>query len=198
MNYFTFPYRSCEYLKLRELQIDFQHCRAVVLGDGGDKIGVTSVQDLAAVVAAAVEFEGVWPRIGGVRGELITIAELIALGEKIRGLISSLFPFLWCGTADFVIGKKFEVARLSVEDVEKGELKTEWIPSFTSLSCEELARSTSDEYKRENLARVLLAGNLLATRRGAWAVSDEWNRLLPEFKMTGVEEFLPEHWKGKP
>ena len=95
-------------------------------------------------------------------------------------------------------GKAFEVTRLSEADVERGELKTEWIPSFTSLSCEELARRAGMERApREELARKLLVGALLATRRGAWAVSDEWNRLLPGLKMTGVEEFLREYWEGK-
>jgi nucleoside-diphosphate-sugar epimerase len=56
-----------------------------VLGDGEDRMSLTTVQDLAKVVAAAVEYEGEWPEIGGVCGGQITISELIRLGEKVRG-----------------------------------------------------------------------------------------------------------------
>jgi hypothetical protein len=34
--------------------------------------------------------------------------------------------------------------------------------------------------------------------RGTWAVSDEWNQLLPNLKMTTVDEFLRDIWEGKP
>lgn len=43
----------------------------------------------------------------------------------------------------------------------------------------------------------LIAGMLLANSAGSMKVSDEWNRLLPDFKFTGVEEFLTPAWKGK-
>jgi hypothetical protein len=43
------------------------------------------VQDLGAVVAAAIDYEGEWPEVGGVRGGQITLSELIKLGEEIRG-----------------------------------------------------------------------------------------------------------------
>jgi hypothetical protein len=90
------------------------------------------------------------------------------------------------------------VTRLSEADVEKGDLKTEWIPSFTQQSIEVLAQgSAPGTHPREAIARVLLAGSLLATKRGAWVVSDEWNRRLPELKLTGIDEFLREQWNGK-
>lgn len=55
--------------------------------DGGDddRITLTSAQDLAAVVARAVEYEAAWPVVGGIRGCEMTVAELLRLGEEIRG-----------------------------------------------------------------------------------------------------------------
>lgn len=48
-----------------------------------------TAKDLANVVAKAVEHEGEWPVVGGIRGDEVTIGEIIALGEKIRGTSSS-------------------------------------------------------------------------------------------------------------
>ncbi|KAE9374057.1 nmrA-like family protein-like protein [Stipitochalara longipes BDJ] len=180
LNYFTYPYRSCEHLKLRELQIDFQNSRAIVLGNGDDRISLTTVEDLAAFVAAAIDYEGEWPEVGGVCGGRTTFSDLIKFGEEIRG-------------------KSFTVTRLSKADVEAGDLKTEWIPSFTQESGETLAQASApDRHPREAISRVLLAGSLLATAHGAWDTSDEWNLLLPELKLTGIEEFLRQQWKEKP
>ena len=56
-----------------------------MLGDGEDRMSLTTVQDSAKVVAAVVEYDGEWPEIGGVCGGQIAISELIRLGEEIRG-----------------------------------------------------------------------------------------------------------------
>ena len=74
------------------MHIDFQHRRAIVLDgdDGGgdgtdDRIALITVKDLAAVVARAVEYEGEWPVVGGIRGCELSVGEIIRLGEEIRG-----------------------------------------------------------------------------------------------------------------
>jgi hypothetical protein len=78
--------------------IDFNKRRALTL-DGGDddRITLTTVQDLANVVALAVEYEGEWTVVGGIKGTEISIRELLALGEKVRGTFisfSSAIPFI--------------------------------------------------------------------------------------------------------
>jgi hypothetical protein len=86
--------------------IDFNKRRALTL-DGGndDRITLTTVQDLANVVTLAVEYEGEWPVVGGIKGTEISIGELLALGEKVRGTFISFpcaIPFItkplsmWC------------------------------------------------------------------------------------------------------
>lgn len=57
--------------------------------DGGDNdlITLTTVEDLANVVARAVEYDGEWPVDGGIKGTEISIGQLIALGEKVRGML---------------------------------------------------------------------------------------------------------------
>jgi hypothetical protein len=73
-----------------EMPFDFTTRRALVL-DGGDddRITLTTVQDCANVVARAIDFEGEWPVVGGIRGGDLSIGQLIALGEKIRGACTS-------------------------------------------------------------------------------------------------------------
>ena len=74
-----------------ELPIDFNNRRALVLdGADDDRITLTTVQDLANVVARAIDFEGEWPVVSGIKGADMSIGQVIALGEKIRGACCSL------------------------------------------------------------------------------------------------------------
>jgi hypothetical protein len=98
-------------------------------------------------------------------------------------------------------GKRFAVDKLSKNDVEAGELKSTWIPDFSRLkrSLEDLALVPATAgLSADFLARMVVTGSLLAVARGAWDVSDEWNQLLPELKLTGIEDFLGNVWEGKP
>lgn len=55
------------------------------MGDGNYPVCLTTVQDLGGVVAEALDYEGRWPVDGGFFGARTTVAELVRLGEKIRG-----------------------------------------------------------------------------------------------------------------
>ena len=92
LNYLTGPHKSSQHIHVMELPIDFHKRRALVL-DGGDDdlLTLTTVQDLAHVVARAIDDEGEWPVVSGIRGADMSIGQLIALGEKIRGAYT---PFL--------------------------------------------------------------------------------------------------------
>ena len=86
MNYLTTPYKSSKHVHQMEIPFDFANRRIIML-DGSDnaRLTLTSVQDFANVVAQAIEFEGEWPVVGGIKGTEISMKELIALGERIRG-----------------------------------------------------------------------------------------------------------------
>ncbi|KAI0015515.1 hypothetical protein F4780DRAFT_70399 [Xylariomycetidae sp. FL0641] len=43
-----------------------------------------SVNDLAVIVTRAVPYEGRWPKIGGIRGNRLTSAQVIAVSKKVR------------------------------------------------------------------------------------------------------------------
>ena len=66
--------------------IDFQNRRAIAV-DGYDAIMTyTTIKDLAAVVARAVDLDGEWPVIGGIRGNRVSISQILKIGEKVRGV----------------------------------------------------------------------------------------------------------------
>lgn len=96
VNYLVYPYRSAKHFNSFETQISFDKRRAIIL-DGGedDRITLTTAHDLANVVARAVEYEGEWPVVGGIKGTELSIGQLIVLGEKIRGT-APLISFPLC------------------------------------------------------------------------------------------------------
>lgn len=70
-----------------ELFFDFENRRAIFIDDGdNDRMSFITVEDFTKVIVQAVEFDGEWPVIGGIRGTDISIGNLIALGEKVRGM----------------------------------------------------------------------------------------------------------------
>lgn len=44
----------------------------------------------------------------------------------------------------------------------------------------------------EQVIAEIMKGGL----QGAWGVSDEWNKLLPDLKLTTLGEFLTRYWKS--
>ena len=96
-NYLTYPYQSTKHIHPMEALFDFNKRRAVMI-DGGadDRVNWVTAQDLANVVARAVDFEGEWPAVGGIRGTELSIGQTIAIGEKIRGafLPTNLNPLM--------------------------------------------------------------------------------------------------------
>ncbi|KAE8394149.1 hypothetical protein BDV23DRAFT_147960 [Aspergillus alliaceus] len=173
VNYFTHPHQSSRHVHSMEMTIDFANRRAILL-DGGDDdyLTLTTVQDVANVVARAVDFEGEWPVVGGIRGTDVTIRQLVALGEKVRG------------------GAPFKIERVKAQDLENGAWKTSWVPKLDHPS---IPPEQVDVF-----SRVIVVGFLRAIAAKAYNISDEWNRLLPDYKFTQAEEFLTEAWHGKP
>ncbi|KAK4652204.1 hypothetical protein QC762_609060 [Podospora pseudocomata] len=171
-DYLCYPYKSSKHIHPFQTQIDFHARRAIILEDSEDaRITWTTAKDLANVVAKAVEHEGEWPVVGGIRGDEVTIGEIIALGEKIRG-----DPFI--------------VEKLKAEDIKAGIVKSSWLPVVDHPSLSPAAV--------EAMAKGFLSGMLLGISAGVLKVSNEWNRLLPDYEFTRAEEFLTEVWESKP
>ncbi|KAJ5128597.1 hypothetical protein N7448_002314 [Penicillium atrosanguineum] len=173
VNHRTHPHQSMKYVQSTELPFDFENRRALMVnGSCDDEISLVTVDDFSNVVARAIDFEGEWPVIGGIRGTIISIRELIALGEKVRG------------------GTPFHIEKVQAKDIESGKWQTSWAPKLSHPSI-------PPEYE-EVFSRVGVASILLAISKNAYSVSDDWNRLLPDYKFTAAKDFLSQAWGGKP
>ncbi|KAJ4258834.1 hypothetical protein NW762_007921 [Fusarium torreyae] len=166
-NYMTYPFKSSKHVLMFETPINFHGRRALLVDDGEAIITLTTAQDAAQVTALAVEDESEWPLVSGVKGSDITLNELVALGEKIRG-------------------GPFTVEKLKSEDLRAGVVKAPWLPlpEHPAIPVE----------IREKYAANIIQGILLAFKDGAFQISDEWNKRLPDFKFTSPEEFLTKAW----
>ncbi|KAK6508683.1 hypothetical protein TWF506_010762 [Arthrobotrys conoides] len=169
-NYFAASHQTAKHVFAFQLQIDFDNRRAIILEGSEDApINLITVEDFANIVALAVEYEGPWPLVGGIKGDEVTVGQLIALGEKLRG--------------------PFSVEKLKVDDLKAGNLKSSWIPKISHPSI------PADQV--ELISQAFASGILLALSNGAYRVNDAWNKLLPDYKITQAEEFLAGVWNDK-
>ena len=168
---------------------DYQNRRAIVVNGQDFTMTFTTVQDLAAVVAEALDYDGEWPLIGGIRGNSVKVSQILKIGEKVRGM-----PFRYQHKKDYLftgdLGRPFAIDTVELEDLEAGILKTSW-------TLEARHPSVSDE-QAANMLKAVLIGTLLSGAKGAWAVSDEFNRILPDYKFAQLEDFLAKVWEDKP
>lgn len=133
-------------------------------------ITFTTVSDLAAVVARAIDYDGKWPVTGGIRGNRVTFSQIIDIGRRIRGSL--------------------DVTVLKVEDLEFGDLKSPW-------NLQAVHHAVPDDQAQALLKQVAI-GFLLSSSKGAWDVSDDFNRIFPDFEFTSLKDFLTGTWEDKP
>ena len=86
MNYLGHPHKTAKHITTIPLQVNVEKRHALVVEGSLDQhVTFTSVQDIGGVVARAVEYEGDWPAIGGMRGSRVTIRKLLKTAEDVRG-----------------------------------------------------------------------------------------------------------------
>ncbi|THY50650.1 NAD(P)-binding protein [Aureobasidium pullulans] len=168
LNYLTYPYKSTKHLQNTETPFDFEQCRHLVV-DGS--ITFTTVEDLAQVVARAIDLESEWPVVGGISGNELSMEELVALSEKIRG-------------------KSAKVEKIPVEELKDGSWKSSWSPRIEHPSI------PADQV--DQLSKFMVGSILLGVTAGEFVCSDEWNQLLPDLEFTQAEGYLTKAWKDKP
>ncbi len=89
MEYLATPYKTAKHLEPLGTMIDFQNRRAIVV-EGYDAIMTyTTVHDVAAIVARAVDLDVEWPVVGGISGNRVPISALLKIGENFRGMFYS-------------------------------------------------------------------------------------------------------------
>lgn len=194
MDYLASPHKTAKYVTPLDTFIDFQNRKAIVV-DGYENaiLTLTAVRDIAGMVARAVEYDGEWPKIGGIRGNRVTISQILEIGERVRGV--SRHPLIPCNAQNShsISGRPFTIDKVQLRDLEAGNLEASWAlgkrhPSFTEDLADQLAA----------MLKTVLIGMLVSSAKGAWDVSDAFNRRLPDFEFTGIEDFLTKAWEGKP
>ncbi|KAI1105977.1 hypothetical protein F4804DRAFT_302512 [Jackrogersella minutella] len=171
LNYLAYPHKTAKHLDPLQSIFDFENRRAMIVDGHEDTIiTLTTIADFAAIIALAVGYDGTWPEIGGIRGSRLTVTQVLEIGSRVRG-------------------HPFAVAKMKVEDLEAGDLKTPWglEAVHSAVSAEEASA----------LLKVVPIGILLSSAKGAWDVSDEMNQLFPEYQFTPPEDFLSKVWEGK-
>lgn len=86
LNYLAYPHKTSKHVDPLQTVFDFENQRAMVVDGHEDAIlTLTTVADVAAVVALAVEYEGAWPKTGGISSNRVTFSQLLDIGRRIRG-----------------------------------------------------------------------------------------------------------------
>ncbi|KAK0737776.1 hypothetical protein B0T18DRAFT_440797 [Schizothecium vesticola] len=153
LEYLAHPHQPTAHIRPLALQIDVANSRVLVAKGALDaKFTFTSVRDLARAVVAAVEYEGVWPVVGGVRGTTTTTRELVGVVER-------------------VTGRAVVVEEVDVEG--EGVVGASWLPRLDHPSFDAMG-----EEEREKVAVGFWAVYLKSLEAGAWEVGGEWNEVL--------------------
>ncbi|KAJ6195903.1 hypothetical protein J3E72DRAFT_396904 [Bipolaris maydis] len=168
LDYLAYPKQTCKHFPNLGMQVDFFNCRAILLKeDNPGRFGLTAVKDIAAVAAEAVDYPGEWPVEGGMHSAMLSAPELVEIGEKLRG-------------------KKFDIEYITLSQARTGRLPTSWVADFNHAAI--------PEQLRESWSRTFNAKIMYSVYLGGYAVSDTWNRLLPDFHFTTLEEFLSKYY----
>ncbi|KAF1811993.1 NAD(P)-binding protein [Eremomyces bilateralis CBS 781.70] len=171
LDYLAFPYKTAKHVAPLQTVFDYQNRRAIVVDGHEDAVmTLTTAADVAAVVAQAVDYDGEWPIIGGIRGNRVTFSQILEIGEKVRD-------------------GPFAVEKVQSQDLEAGDLKTSW-------ALEARHQAVSENQAAGFLTAVPI-GILLSSTKGAWDVSDELNQLFPDYEFVGIRDFLANVWDGR-
>ncbi|KAM3423643.1 hypothetical protein BST61_g1063 [Cercospora zeina] len=168
LDYLAYPNQTCKHFPNLGMVVDFSNCRAILLKeDQPGRFGMTAVEDVAAVAAEAVDYPGEWPVDGGMHSIMVSFPELVEIGERLRG-------------------KKFDIEYITLAQARAGRLPTSWVADFNHAAI--------PEQFRESWSRTFNAKVIYSVYLGGYAVSDTWNRLLPNFRFTSLEELLQKYY----
>jgi hypothetical protein len=170
LDYFAHPSPLSPNLITWPFFLDFENRRAMILDSGDQPIVLTAISDISKVLALAIADERPWPAVGGIVGTRTTINKLLEIGKKVRG-------------------GKWKEEILKGEDIEKGELKSSWVPL--------MSHPVIPREDREKFSIEFVIMFLQGISNGAWNVSDELNQRYPDFEFQSAESYLGKAWEGK-
>jgi hypothetical protein len=86
MNYIAGSRQTAKHIQASGIMlIDHEKERARVAGNLDNRVSYTAIADFVNIVVKAIAYEGEWPKVGGINGQTLSLAEEIAIGEKVRG-----------------------------------------------------------------------------------------------------------------
>ena len=170
MDYFAHPNPLSPNLMTWPFFIDYEKRRAIILDDGNQRIALTAISDISSIVALALEDPNPWPAVGGMCGARTTLNEVLALGKKLRG-------------------GEWSIEYVKGEDIQNGVLHASWVPLLT--------HPTIPLEAREAFSTQFVIMFFQGILNGSWDVSNEWNERFPDYKFSGLEEYLTKAWEGK-
>lgn len=92
MNYLSSGTPGTGYLlKPYKFLFDIENCKAGLPGDGSQHVVYTRIEDVAMFVAESLDLPN-WPEVSQMRGEHMTLNEILQLAEEIRGLFNPTIP----------------------------------------------------------------------------------------------------------
>ena len=84
-----------------------------------------------------------------------------------------------------MIGTKFSIEALNIDDLRAGELKSSFVPELDHPAIRDL-----DEATKAGFIKAAYTSLLMALVDGDAVVGDEWNRIFPHYKFLGFDEFI--------
>ncbi|KAK4160322.1 hypothetical protein QBC43DRAFT_114166 [Cladorrhinum sp. PSN259] len=166
MDYLAGPKQATKHIAKNNFLIDVDGGRALLPGDGAQLLTFTAIQDVVNIVVKAIDYEGEWPKIGGIRGVTASLRQGVEVSEKIAG-------------------KKFEIEVLDIQDLRAGVLKSSFTPKLDHPAIRELDEATKTAFISSAYTSLLVT-----VVEGHAVISDEWNRIFPDYKFLGFDEFI--------
>ncbi|KAK4224129.1 hypothetical protein QBC38DRAFT_486209 [Podospora fimiseda] len=166
MNYVAGPKQKTKHLSRNNFLFDVEHSRALVPGSPDHLITYTAIEDVVNIVVKAIDYEGEWPKIGGINGVTASLGQGIEVAEKITG-------------------KKFAIEVLDISDLKASLQNASFLPQIDHPAIRQLDEATKTGFIIN--AYTDLMGAIV---EGHAVVSDEWNRIFPDYKFLGFEEFI--------
>jgi hypothetical protein len=77
--YFATPHTTAKHFQTFKMFADFEHRRAIVLEGPDAPLTLTTIEDMAKVVALALGYPGKWPTTGGMQGTQTTVSAFLDL-----------------------------------------------------------------------------------------------------------------------
>ncbi|KAK1145722.1 hypothetical protein N8T08_003960 [Aspergillus melleus] len=167
MDYLAHPCPPSKHFDTFPLLFDLENARAVVVEDGSRPVVFTASEDVAKVVARAIDYPEPWTIEGGIVGHRTSYKEIIQTAEKITG-------------------RTFTIYSLKPEDLENGEFKSPWIPSY--------APNLPPETIRDSVI-PFISGWALGIYKGVADVRPVWNERFLDIQYQTVEHMLRGAWE---